>query len=146
MGTKGTQIRTRMHIFDQKTISEDIPEHISTNKINSIIYSWISYFSLYKFIGKIMRKGAQNCQNFTVKNVTFLFLVGLGWNSNSILTLLKASFLLIFKAEAQKKSYVFYKISVFLWRFVRWFLSTKNIAKLIEILSEVFQKVKYYMP
>ena len=45
---------------------------------------------------------APNRQNFTVKNVTFLFLVGLGWNSNSILTLLKASFLLIFKAVAPK--------------------------------------------
>ena len=51
-----------------------------------------------------MRKMAKNRQNFTVKkNVTFLFLIRFGWNLNSILTLSKASFLLIFSILGLKK-------------------------------------------
>ena len=84
-------------------------------------------------MGENMRKIAQNHQNFTVKkNVTFLFLVGLGWNSNSILTLLKTSFLWIFKAVAPKKKLRFFtRFQYFCDALYKDFGFAKNIVILI---------------
>ena len=77
-------------------------------------------------------KYAQNSpksSKFHSKNV-FLFLVALGWNSNSISTLLKACFLLNFKGVAQKiKIYVFYEDLI----------DDLNLTKF-------FQKVKHHKP
>ena len=103
MQFEGTQIRAKIQLFDQNITSEDISEHISRNTINSIIFLKLPIFPYINLWGKYAQNGPKSSKfHRKVKNVTFLFLVRLGWNSNSILTLLKASFLLIFKAVAPK--------------------------------------------
>ena len=91
-----------------------------------------------------MRKIAQNCKKFHRKKVTFLFLIWFGWNSKSILTLLKASFLLIFKAVAPKnqKLRFFMRFQYFCDALYYDFWFAKNIVILIEIWAIFYRKWK----
>ena len=75
-------------------------------------------------------------------------MVRLGWNLNSILTLLKACFLLIFRSLAPKnqKLRFFYVISVFLWRFVPRFLFREKYGDLNQNLTNLFHKMNHFMP
>ena len=78
-----------------------------------------------------MAKNAKNRHNFTVKkNLTFLFLIRFGWNLNSILTLSKASFLLIFSILGLKKQKLRFltKSGYFCDIYARFLYQTKKIS------------------
>ena len=77
MQFEGTQIMAKIHLFDQKIALEDISGHISTDGVNSIIFSQTSHFSLYKLMGKYSQN-SPGSSGFHRKKRGFLFLVGLG--------------------------------------------------------------------